>query len=385
MKKLIFRNLIKDIAIFFLLVSISLTLIAWVIQAVNYLDIVSEDGHGFKVYFMFTLLSLPKLYGKLILFLYFISLFYIISKYQNNNEILIFWSHGIKKKEFVNVVLYFSIIILVFQLLINFFISPKTQDIARNYIRTSNIDYFPSLIGQKKFIDTVKNLTIFIENKNEDGVLEKIYIKDTATNNDPTTGGRSKIISANKGIFVKKDNQYFLTLINGTIANIDSKKTNILKFSETKLDLSDYGTKSITNPKIQEHHSIQMINCLIQYYKENIEYEIKSKYSDSMLVCNSDSIDAIYKEIYRRVMVPFYIFIVSFTASILILLSKNNIYYNKYKIFLFVAGTILVILTEVSHSYVSYNAKYNEILIMLPFLLIFIFYFFTFNKLNKNT
>ena len=90
MKKLIFRNLIKDIAIFFLLVSISLTLIAWVIQAVNYLDIVSEDGHGFKVYFMFILLSLPKLYGKLILFLYFISLFYIISKYQNNNEILIF-------------------------------------------------------------------------------------------------------------------------------------------------------------------------------------------------------------------------------------------------------------------------------------------------------
>ena len=222
MKKLIFINLIKDIAIFFLLVSISLTLIAWVIQAVNYLDIVSEDGHGFKVYFMFTLLSLPKLYGKLILFLYFISLFYIISKYQNNNEILIFWSHGIKKKEFVNVVLYFSIIILVFQLLINFFISPKTQDIARNYIRTSNIDYFPSLIGQKKFIDTVKNLTIFIENKNEDGVLEKIYIKDIAPNNDPTTGSRSKIISANKGIFVKKDNQYFLTLINGTIANPSS-------------------------------------------------------------------------------------------------------------------------------------------------------------------
>ena len=97
MKKLIFKNLIKDITIFFLLVSISITLIAWVIQAVNYLDIVSEDGHGFKVYFMFTLLSLPKLYGKLILFLYFLFVFYIISKYQNNNEILIFWSHGVKK------------------------------------------------------------------------------------------------------------------------------------------------------------------------------------------------------------------------------------------------------------------------------------------------
>ena len=103
MKKLIFRNLIKDIAAFFILASISLTLIAWVMQAVNYLDIVSEDGHGFKVYFMFTILSLPKLYGKLIIFLFFISVFYVISKYQNNNEILIFWSHGIKKKQFINI------------------------------------------------------------------------------------------------------------------------------------------------------------------------------------------------------------------------------------------------------------------------------------------
>ena len=285
--------------------------------------------------------------------------------------------------------------------MINFFISPKTQDIARNYIRTSNIDYFPSLIGQKKFIDTVKNLTIFIENKSEDGVLEKIFIKDNIIDGDHNFA-KAKIISANKGVIIKKDNQYSIKLINGSIANLDSKKTNILKFSETKLDLSDYGTKSITNPKIQEHHSMQMVSCLIRYhktydlavkakeiprlFKENIEYEMKSKYSNSMLVCNSDSIDAIYKEIYRRCLVPFYIFIVSFTASILILLNKNNVYYNKYKIFLFVVGTILVILTEISNSYASYNTKYNNILIMLPFFLIFIFYFFTFNKLlNKNT
>ena len=39
---------------FFLITSISLTLIVWVIQAVNYLEFVSEDGHSFRVYFMYT-------------------------------------------------------------------------------------------------------------------------------------------------------------------------------------------------------------------------------------------------------------------------------------------------------------------------------------------
>ena len=57
MKKLIFRNIFKDISYLFIIISLALTLIVWVIQAVNYLDIVSEDGHNFSVYFKFSLLS----------------------------------------------------------------------------------------------------------------------------------------------------------------------------------------------------------------------------------------------------------------------------------------------------------------------------------------
>ena len=53
MKKLIFKNIFGDVVYFFLITSLSLTLVVWVIQAVNLLDLVSEDGHGFKLYFLF--------------------------------------------------------------------------------------------------------------------------------------------------------------------------------------------------------------------------------------------------------------------------------------------------------------------------------------------
>ena len=52
MNKLIFRKLSWDILVFFMVASLGITLIVWVIQAVNYLDFVSEDGHSFKVYFI---------------------------------------------------------------------------------------------------------------------------------------------------------------------------------------------------------------------------------------------------------------------------------------------------------------------------------------------
>ena len=64
MKKLIFRRFSIDIAGFFLLSVVSIGLIVWIIQAVNYLDFVSEDGHSLKVYFMYSVLSLPKIVGK---------------------------------------------------------------------------------------------------------------------------------------------------------------------------------------------------------------------------------------------------------------------------------------------------------------------------------
>ena len=53
MEKLIFRKFFADTIWFFLLGTLSLSLIVWVIQAVNYLDFVSEDGHSFKVYFLY--------------------------------------------------------------------------------------------------------------------------------------------------------------------------------------------------------------------------------------------------------------------------------------------------------------------------------------------
>ena len=61
MKKLIFKKLANDISFFFLISTISLSTIIWIIQAVNFLDLISEDGHGLKVYFLFTLFSLPKI------------------------------------------------------------------------------------------------------------------------------------------------------------------------------------------------------------------------------------------------------------------------------------------------------------------------------------
>ena len=98
-------------------------------------------------------------------FIFFIAVYYTINKSEENNELKIFWINGINKEEFLKTLLKYSFFFLIIQILFNSIIVPYSQNKARTYIQTSSIDFFPSLINEKKFIDTVEKLTIYIEKK----------------------------------------------------------------------------------------------------------------------------------------------------------------------------------------------------------------------------
>ena len=83
-EKIVFKKFLSDNTYFFLLCSISLSFIVWIIQAVNFLDFISEDGHSFDIYFYFTVLNFPKIFKNILPIIFFISLFYTISKYEDN-------------------------------------------------------------------------------------------------------------------------------------------------------------------------------------------------------------------------------------------------------------------------------------------------------------
>ena len=356
MKKLIFRNIFKDITAFFIITSLSLTLIVWVIQAVNYLDFVSEDGHSFRVYFMYSLLSLPKIFSKLIVFVFFISVFFTISKYEENNEILIFWNYGIKKSEFINKIIKFSFIYFLISIIFSSLIVPKTQDMARSYIRDSSIEYFPSLIKKQHFNDTVSNLTIFVEDKTADGLIKNIFIKENFDNN------RSQIISAKEGLLAKKNGSFYLILFHGKIINIDIKNTNIIQFEKTEFNLSKFNTKSTVFPKIQETNSIKLIECLSSFINN------KEGFSERLFVCDESSVNAVFQEMYKRLIIPLYIIVVGFVAGCLVIKSRNQSDSIKFKSIIFILGFVFVIFSEGSINILSFNNLNKSTILLIPFI-----------------
>jgi len=362
MKKLIFKKLLFDITVFFLISSVTLGLIVWVIQAVNYMDFITEDGHSLGIYFKYTLLSLPKILSRILPFILFISVFYNLIKLENNNELLVYWTYGISKLKFINILFIFSLLFLIIQIFLNIYVVPISLDKGRDYIKKSDLDFFPSLIKEKKFIDTVSDLTIFVDKINSKGELVNIFLKDQIEDKE------SQIIHAKKGILQKQNDKNFLVLLDGEfINNLEGKVTNF-SFKKTNFDLSKYSTKTTTYRKIQEVDIMVLINCLKNLYLKTNYAEVED------FVCNNESLKNIKQETLKRIFKPFYIPVICLIASLLIFASKDSYAYSRVKIILFLLGIIALIASEISVRYSGLDNTKSLIFIGIPLMMIFIIY-----------
>ena len=375
MKKLIFTHFLKDTFFFFLLMSLSLGLIVWVIQAVNYLDFITEDGHSFGVYLSYSLFNFPKIIHRILPFIFFVSLFYQINRYELKNELIVFWTTGISKFQFIRVIMGFSLIFIIFQIIIGAYLSPSSQDKARNFIRNSNIDFFPSLFQEGKFIDVVKNLTVFIESEKPKGVFNNIFLKES----DKKNTSISRVIYAKEGFVKELENKKYLELSDGSVVNIVSNKSNNFSFDKIDFNLTQYGSKSTTYPKIQELSSRLLIKCL-NYYNQDKTNQFKSE----ILTCQESSIKNIKEEIFKRFYKPIYLLLLSLIACLIFFISKENKKFLFYRYIIFFIGTIAIIISEMSLRYSTNNIFGQHFFITFPVFSIFSLYFFAYVRSRKN-
>tara|TARA_A100001388_G_C28687167_1_gene459386 strand:+ start:73 stop:990 length:918 start_codon:yes stop_codon:yes gene_type:complete len=291
----------------------------------------------------------------------------VISKYELNNELMIFWNFGVKKFELINFLVRISLILLTLQILLTAFIVPKSQDMARSYLRLSNFNFFENFMKAGKFNDNIKGITIYSEKKDENGFYYNIYLKNNTDNNNV------QITYANKGIFKKFKNANVLRLINGhTISKINNEFTNI-SFSQSDINLSDTMTNTITVRKTQEISTLNLVKCLSILKDYNFIKFSKNDLDEQN--CDMSNINNLLKEVYKRIFIPFYIPVLMLTTLLLIIKSKESINFSLRRIIVFTFGFFIIIFSETSLRMVDNEIFQNIKIAVIPFLLILILYF----------
>tara|TARA_B100000029_G_C17525400_1_gene941482 strand:- start:553 stop:1695 length:1143 start_codon:yes stop_codon:yes gene_type:complete len=373
MKNTIYKYFFYEFVRYFTISLFALSIIIWTVQAVNFLDLVTEDGHAFRVYFLYSLLTVSKVLTKIIPFCFLLSTVLTVLKLEKDNELIVLWTIGLNKIHVANLIFRISLLVMFVQLLLTSFINPALLNYSRTILKTSHLQFVPSMFKEKQFNDTVEGLTIFVERKTPENTYHNILIHDQGKilSKIGSPGSSSTIIA--KSGYVSKDEKN-LILLNGNIQKIEADengKISVVSFEKTSLNLSGISTKSISEPKIQETSTIKIIKCILNdnnFEKMHNCTPTKKNFINTKVEFN------------KRFGIPVFIPLISLICCFLLTSRKDKKLFDYYKYIYFLIGVIILIFAETTVRYSGLSWNHTLVYYLSPILLIPIIYFILIKK-----
>ena len=101
--------------------------------------------------------------------------------------------------------------------------------------------------------------------------------------------------------------------------------------------------------------------------------------------CHKENISNILKELYKRIIIPFYIPVLILISLLLILRSKENVNYPRYRFFIFLIGLGTIILSELTIRFINEDFLKNTKFFIIPIILVISLYYNYFVKFKEKT
>tara|TARA_B100001093_G_scaffold520116_1_gene612830 strand:+ start:428 stop:1579 length:1152 start_codon:yes stop_codon:yes gene_type:complete len=370
----IYQNFIKEIIKTFFIILFGLSIIAWTVRAVNFLDLIVENGYSISTYFQYSFLNLFGILTKFIPLAFLISLLIFIIKQIQENEFIILWVSGVKKIKVVNLFLIVSILGVIFYLVFSTLLTPFALNKSRGLLSKDGFNSFLPTIRVQQFSDSFKGFTFIVEKKIENEIknvfmYDKSNVLKSLTTNQ--SDNNTTTIVAEEGLVQEKK----MILFNGSIltSNTESLENNIIKFQQLNIDLKNLQTDTITSPKLQETSTKDLAKCFLSN-AQNISFD-----------CKENSKKEILTILNRRIVLPFYIPVIALLCSFLLIQNKKTgkKFINQYSVF---ALSFLVLLyAELIIRYTGISKVVSIIFLITPFMLTLLAYLLLILKINRES
>jgi len=364
LKNKIYKYLSTEILKNFITILLTFTTIAWTVKAVNFLDLMIEDGYSAAIYFEYSLLNISTIVTRFIPLSFLLSLILSIAKFERQQELLILWSSGLNKIKIVNIFFLISILITLFQIILSIFINPYSLNKSRSLLRETNITQINSILKTNDFSDSFKGVTFYIDKKEKNGDLINIFIKDDngSINTIVNEVGKnnSSTIIAKRGVTTNNK----LILFDGFVQSLNKKKEiRNINFVKTELSLSNFSTRTIKQPKIQETSTYDLVKCYKSKIIENLQncsYQNKKK--------------EVVENLSRRMGMPLYIPLISIIASFMLIYQKEEKYNYLKKYIIFMFAFIILLFAEIVLKFTGFSSMNFVLYFATPLFLFVVLY-----------
>ena len=151
----IYQNFQKEILKTFLIIIFGLSIIALTVRAVNFLDLIVDNGYPVSIYFLYSILNLFGIAPKFIPLAYLVAVVIFILKHINDSEFIILWTSGVKKMQIVNLLLFTSTIVLIIYLILSTFLTPLALNKSRQLLNSDKLNSFLPTVRPQQFSDSI--------------------------------------------------------------------------------------------------------------------------------------------------------------------------------------------------------------------------------------
>ena len=361
LKNKIYKYLASEIFKNFITILFTFTAIAWTVRAVNFLDLIIDDGYSAIVYFKYSLLNISNIISRFVPLSFLLSLIISITKFERQQELLILWVAGLNKIKIANIFFLIGFCIALLQILLGLIINPFALNKSRTLLRETSSKQISSILKSNDFSDNFQGITFYIDEKNSNNELINIFIKDnngslktiiSETNKDQDT-----TIYAKKGYVLKNK----LILFNGTFQTLTKgNKIKNINFEKTELSLANFSTRTIMQPKIQETSSFVLFKCVL--------FKNTNKLSQDCIFRDNRKI--VVEALSRRLGMPLYIPLISIIASYLLVLKKEKKYNYLRKYIIFFLAFVLLVSAEILLKFTGFSSINFALYFLSPIILL---------------
>ena len=88
------------------------------------------------------------------------------------------------------------------------------------------------------------------------------------------------------------------------------------------------------------------------------------------------TVKSISEELYKRLILPFYTLVISLIGASLVIEPKTKYFVKFHKLNIFLIGVLTIILSQISLKFFLDSISISYLIILLPLILVFIYYFF---------
>jgi lipopolysaccharide export system permease protein len=274
-----------------LLITFSITGIAWVSQSLKFVDFIVNRGLEFKTFLYLSSLIIPSLLWVIIPVSLFISIIYCYNKIAIESELVVLKSSGFDNVSMMKPALLFCFFWTIISYLISLHLLPTSyrefKDM-QSYVRNN---YASLLLQEGVFSSPIKDLTVYIKNRDDDNSYHGLVVHDARKPEKAIT------LTAQKGKLMRTNEGPSFLLFNGTNqeTNTETGKISILYFDQYNLQLK------LFDPSMDKQRS----------------RELEERYLNELIFPEKGihiSIDKLYSEANHRVTWPLYNFLFTFVA-----------------------------------------------------------------------